>query len=467
MDDNLLLYDYDKYNKQLGDKLKIIEDEEKLYRERAIERKEFHNNMNLDKIQINQLELKCKFCDILLLEDSSRYLWILNSKYTDNTYQKSYLDVISEVFEKSNKVIRKGINTYKVNGWMTHVLYVYQIVNYNIANNIMLKNFEEDNQKSQYVKKYIDELHQVYEKLDNTSRFILKLICLIHDIGVIESVKDHAICGKRYVNKVIEDIGITQQFLDVNNFNITFDNLIEILKNIIENHLMYSLLSEEASDKEIEKIYKDFIKKIPSHSIKLENISSIILLFTIADIIAVNENIFNNSKYELIKEAYVFFNEVIQNLPHNRKPQEVATKRICDFIGQIDEKSVQKSAEIIMRKLKIDIDKFWLNMFNIKRFYFWVGIFKELNDLEITIKILNALFDIIETKFNTKALENTTITWIPNNKEKQFIKSIKNNTFFECINVFKYINKNEYVTNENKMWIEVKDKDIQLNIETL
>ena len=468
MENNLLVYDYDRYNKQLGDKLKIIEDEKELCKKRAMERKEFQEILNLDKIQINQIELKEKFRDILLSENSSKYLWILNSKYIDNTYQKSYLDTISDMFEKSNKVIRKGINIYKVNGWMTHVLYVYQIVNYNIANNIMLKNFEQDNQKFEYIKKYINELHQIYEKLDNTSRFVLKLICLIHDIGVVESVKEHAMCGSKYVKQVIQDVGITQDFLNANNFNITLKNLIQILKNVIENHLMYSLLSEEASDKEIEKIYKTFINRIPTNSIELEYISEIMLLFTIADIIAVNECIFNHYKYKLIKEAHIFFNEVIKNKPHNnRRPMEVAIKKICDFIGEIDEKLVQENAIVVMKNLKIDIEKFWLNMFNIKRFYFWVALFKELKDMESVIKILNALFEIIETKFDVKELENTTITWIPNNKEKQFIDNIQNNSFFECVDTFKSINGYECVVKKNKMWLEVKDDEIYLNIETL
>lgn len=194
IDDEILLYEYDKFYKNSSNKLRNIIDEEELINQRKKEREYLQNTLHLDNVKISLDKLKTNFTEILKEENSHQLLWFLNSKYLDDTYSKNYLDEISPIIFKSNQVVKGGINTYKINGWMTHVLYVYQIVNYNIAKNIVPINFDENSKN--YMIDIIKELHEIYYTLNTTLRFILKLFCFVHDIGVVESEKDHAICGK-------------------------------------------------------------------------------------------------------------------------------------------------------------------------------------------------------------------------------------------------------------------------------
>ena len=166
-------FEYDKYYRQIALKLKEAKNEEEKNIIIDFERNELSNKNN---IEIDIKELKENFINILLDNDSAKYLWILYSKY--NQDGENYIDKISGIFKRENKVIRGGTNTYKMNGWMAHSLYVYQIINYNIVNNKELLNFNGDIQN----KKQIQELNEIYHELNIESQFVLKIFSLIHDI---------------------------------------------------------------------------------------------------------------------------------------------------------------------------------------------------------------------------------------------------------------------------------------------
>lgn len=216
-----LKFEFDKYYKQTAIKLKSTKEEE----ERNKTRKESQENLSSsNNIEIDLKKLKEDFIKLILDENSSKYLWILYSKYNG---EENYIDKISEILKKENKIIRGGTNTYKMNGWMAHTLYVYQIVNDNIANNKEILNFNGKEENKNQVK----ELNKLYNELDKESKFILKIFALIHDIGVIEDIKYHPELGSKYVEKVLEEIGLTSQELEKNNIKINLQDLIRDIKS--------------------------------------------------------------------------------------------------------------------------------------------------------------------------------------------------------------------------------------------
>ena len=133
--DKQLNFQYDKFYKEMGLKYKKTKKTENnlINKEKIKKLNELLNN-----VDININYLKYDFINMLKSKDSSKYLWILYSKYENG---ENYIDKISNTLKQENTIIRGGINTYKLNGWMAHSLYVYQIVNYNIAYNIELVNF--------------------------------------------------------------------------------------------------------------------------------------------------------------------------------------------------------------------------------------------------------------------------------------------------------------------------------------
>lgn len=465
LEDKKLSFEYDKFHKLCGEKLKDIDNQEEFIKERRNYREYLEKTLELNKIKINQEELKINFSKIFKDKNSHQLLWTLNSKYIDNTFEKNYLDEISKIIYKSNQVIKGGINTYKINGWMTHVIYVYQIVNYNIANNIVPVNFDETTKR--YMTTIIRELSEIYNTLNNTSKFILKIFCFIHDIGVVEDEKEHPLMGVKYVEQILMDIGITQYFLNSNQIKITIEELIQIMKTLIKNHIIYSNLSGEGSDAFVESNFKQLVKEIEDTKVNIREISKILFLFTIGDIIAVNEIIFNEGKYNRLKGTYKFFNEVIEEKPHNRNKKQVSIERLCDLLGASDSNEVERKVEEKFKEENIDIKLFWENLFNLEHFFHFSPIMKSLKDFNKTVELVYKLLDLIITKKGKNMIANTTITWIPNNKSKQAVNNIKNGSVLKCIEKLKESNIEQMVYDTNKVSIIQRDDKVYLDIEMI
>lgn len=459
-------FEYDVHYKQMCECIVGILDENKYLKERKKYRKNIENLLNIDKSMIDIKKLKKEFSNILLNEYSSEILWMLNSIYIDEKCEKSYLDCVSDIFENSNLVVRRGINIYKSNGWMSHTLYVYQIANKNIAKNIIPNNFKTD--KIEFLNKCFSELHNEYLKFDDTYKFIFKITTLIHDIGVVEMVREHGYHGQKFVEKVLKDIGITDEFLKENKLNITLKELCILEKAILKDHTIYTGVSSEFSDNVANKLYKEFLNQVNNTNLDKKKVNTILYMFTICDVIGVNECIFDEQKYTLLKEAKIFFDEIIDNKEHNRNEKQIAIKRICDFTGIYDENKIELNTEKALIKYNIDSVNFWKRLYNAGQFWFFLSIMKEIAvNFENIIRVLNCIFEVTVAKYGEDGIKLLSVTWFPNNHEKQAIENIENKTFFEAMDLLKNNDDNEIVFEKNRLAVFEKDNLINFEIEIL
>lgn len=448
-DDEVFKFEYDKYYKEVALKLKNIKHSEKLNEERINSRNILSSQLN---IEVDMNALKENFIELLKNKDSYIYLWLLYSKYNNN---ENYIDKISNILMQENQIFRGGINLYKLNGWMTHSLYVYQIANYNVAQNKPIRNFNGN-------KAYVSELYNIYENLSKTAKFLLKVLSLIHDIGVVEDVTYHDKAGSKYVDPVLKEIGITQKALE--EFSISYEAFRLILEEIIKYHTIMSLLSGENSDECVEVYFKDMINSIPEIPVKKE-LPQIMYIFTFADIIAVNEFLMDEEKFQRLKNAYIFFDEIMNNQKHNRNKAKVALERICDMCRK-DYKDVSMQIDNIFYKLKIDKKQFMEDMYNVKWFHYTGPLMKTLNNLEISIQVFYEVMELIKEIDSPNSLSEYIITFVPNRPsiEYEFINTFKNNMFFEAINMAKASREN--LTIYEKIIIEKKEDEFgkHLNI---
>lgn len=287
---NELEFNYDSYYRELALALKKAETEEDRNKIRKSAREK--QNLFLKNIEVDIEILKNNFVNLIADKNSSRYLWILYSKYE---VEENYIDRISNILKQENKVIRGGTNTYKMNGWMAHTLYVYQIANYNILNNIQIFNFNGNKENIEQ----IQELHKVFNLLTKESKFLLKIFCLIHDIGVIEDITFHPELGSKYVEAVLEEIGLDQIQLSKNDVNVAIKDFIKILQELIKCHTLITSLSAESSDTYVEVKYRNVIKHIPEEvkTIK-KDVPKLLFLLAYGDIIAVDESLMDSEKYQ-------------------------------------------------------------------------------------------------------------------------------------------------------------------------
>lgn len=419
-----LEFDYSKYFKKVGMDLNNAKTEN----DRNIIRRMSRENLDilLSNIEIDINILKDNFINLLLSENSSKYLWILYSKYKN---EENYIDKLSDILKRENKVFRGGINIYKMNGWMAHSLYVYQIANYNIANNIEISNFDGNVENM----KQVQELHKIYNSLSNEAKFLLKVFSLIHDIGVIEEVKSHDKLGVKYIESVLEEIGLNQNVLDKNNISIDIFDLIKILKELVKNHVLITSLSSEASDLYIENEYKNLLKAIPETTNVKNDIPKVLLLLAYGDVIAVNECLMDTLKYQRINDGYHFFNNISQGKNVERNKEKVVIEKICDMIGEKNPQNLILEFDKILDKYKINRTEFIEDMYNIKSMRYTLPIMKSLKNTEMTIKIYYELFKLISLREGKEELKNYTIIFVPEKPDSEFVEQFKNGNLFECI----------------------------------
>lgn len=444
-----LNYSYDKHYRETALSLKKAKTEN--------EKNEIKNASKqtlqklLKNISININYISSNFINLLLSKNSAQYLWILYSKY-DN--EENYLDKISSILKQQNTVIRRGTNTYKVNGWMAHTLYVYQITNYNIPENIGLLNF---NQSEENINQ-VNILNQIYKTLTNESKFILKIFALIHDIGVIEDINQHANTGIKYVKQVLEEIGLTQNILDKNNINLSLSDLITTLKILIKDHILITLLSAESNDKYVENKYKSLLHLLPELGNSKNDIPKILFLLAYADVIGVDESLMNSEKFNRINDCYNFFKQITEGISVKRNKEKVAIERICDMTGESSIQNLSTIFDSILEKQDINKAQFVEDMYNIKLMRFTGVLLKNLKDINFSIKIYYELFELLGELSGKNELTNYTITFLPDKHESLFIEQFKNGNFFKCINKMKKEKQNN-CTYENINIINGTDSD--------
>ena len=320
-----------------------------------------------------------------------------------------------------------------MNGWMAHTLYVYQIVNDNIANNKELQNFNGDEEN----KKQVQELNELYNQLQEESKFILKIFSLIHDIGVIENITYHPEVGSKYVEQVLKEIGLTSEELKRNNIKISLEDLTKILKIIVKYHILITGLSTESSDMHVELAYRNLISNIPNTQHIKNDIPKILFIFAYGDIIAVDESLMNIEKFNRVKEGYNFFESITKNQIPVRNKEKVAIERICDTAGKITYDELKKSIDDILLKNNIEKNSFIENMYNIKNMRFAGPLMKTVNNVELTIRIYNEIFDIICKSEDKACVKDYTIVFIPDKHENDFVEQFVNGNFFECAKIMK------------------------------
>ncbi len=449
-------FNYDSYYRNIGlDLLKAKTENDK----NAIIKTSKENFDNLlNNIYIDKNILMDNFINLILDNNSSKYLWILYSKY-DN--EENYIDKISNILKQENKIIRGGANIYKMNGWMAHSLYVYQIINNNIAKNVEIFTCYGNMEK----REQIYELHTIYNTLSIEAKFILKIFALIHDIGVIEDVKSHDKVGSKYVENVLQEIGLNQKKLNESNINIDLLDFTNILKGLINQHVLITSLSSESSDLYVEKQYKELLNSIPQVEGIKNNISKILFLLAYADLMAVDENLMTEEKYQRTKNAFYYFDDLSCGKIPKREKEKVSIERLCDMTGEKQSKDLITQFNTILVKNHINKTQFIEDMYNVKRMRYTLSLMKELNDFSLTIKIYYELFEFIKSLESTEELKKYTIIFIPNKEDYEFAKQLKNGNFFKCIENMKKSHKDNYIykniaitreSNSNEKFLYIK-----------
>ena len=368
---------------------------ERFYRNRALglECQEEINNVYTQELIQNGCITK-KNIDLVKLQESpfslfgdkeSHYLlWLCYCiKYED----KNLLSWINGYINSISSVIRGGINTYKRSGWPVHVLYVYQLVNYNFAYNVLPVAFKWDFDAKSIIASFGNE----YRKLSNTAKFVLKIACFIHDIGVQIAVNDHELLGVPLVEENYSVLKVTSQDLANNNVQLSTEELIYILQVIVGNHQIINQVAAEVSDYIIYEKICEIKDESASDNIKkfiTTEFSSVMYLLGAADMMAVDDSLLSEIKFDEISEAKEYIQRMIVGNEYVRDYKKYGIKRLKCFVNDSLKKVSDEEINALIRKNGCNSDELLKFMYEVQGIIYGVAAIKPLNDLELSIKFI-------------------------------------------------------------------------------
>lgn len=372
-------------------------------------------NLEIDK-------LKSEMPAIILDPRGYQVLWYLNAVEVSG---HSLLDEMSDIFLRTNRVVRGGINTYKLSGWMAHVLYVYQIVTYNIPNGIPPSYFLGNDEVCSTFRK----MQKVYGNLSQKIKLIINVYALIHDIGVIDGVQKHDQDGEKYVEQILKDLQLNEGFW--NQYSLTFDEAIKILKVLVENHTLINKISAEDSDRSIEDRCACIVKKLGSvvKNFSCAELAACYYLLGLADLIAVDDSLYTTQKYNLATNSYFFLESIFSGAPIERDSEQIALLRLGEMVKETTYKDIKNETQSILRKENIDYNEFCKNLYMIYRLEYGTTYLKPLNSLKHTILILYKLMNYVGKAFGVEKLTNLVITFDSQMSSSKFKTAVENGEY--------------------------------------
>lgn len=328
-----------------------------------------------------------------LFEDKESHylLWLCHCiKYEE----KSLLAWINDYINNISGVTRGGINTYKRNGWSVHVLYVYQLVHYNFAYNVLPVAFKWDFDAKSIISSFGNE----YRKLSSTAKFILKIACFIHDIGVQIAVNDHESLGVSLVEESYSMLEVTSKDFANNGFQFSTKELIYILQVIVGNHQLINQVAAEVSDYMIYEKICEIKNKAVSDNIKkfiFTEFSSVMYLLGASDMMAVDDSLLSEIKFDEISEAKEYIQRVIVTDDYIRDYKKYGIKRLKCFVNDKLKEASDKTINAFVRENGYSNEEILKFMYEVQGISYGVAAIKPLNDLELSIKFIIALYRIV------------------------------------------------------------------------
>lgn len=356
------------------------------------------------------LQYKNEFSNIFFEEDSYLLLWVCRCLYFKNN--QSMLSLMNKYISNVCNITRGNLNTYKLNGWDVHILYVYQLANYNFANGIIphayIWKFD--------VKYIFDYFQNLYNDLSPNGKYILKIGSFLHDIGVITGVKDHEVNGIPLTEKCYKELGIAELQYKKSGVTLNDEEIIIAIKAMVGNHQIINQISAEVSDKYIfEKIFNiknefSFSKNL--NEIYINDFVKIMSILAISDMMAVDDSLLSKEKFCELKDSISFLNDVIKHSIYKRDTTKYGIKRLVSLLKD----DLKKDADNVIYNIlceqysnKDDIIDF---LYNVKFMSYAMAAIKPLENIEKSLRLIDVCMKIyIKSDI---PIQNLTIKFDPN-----------------------------------------------------
>lgn len=299
------------------------------------------------KVRVDALELanhlRSSWKELFSCQDSAAALWALYLARGEN--QGSSLCELLPSLEAIRPVYRNGLNIYKLNGWVVHVLVGYSFVTHHIPNGTLPDTVDWD----EGVRTFQARLQVVYSGLSSSTKTLLAVAFLGHDIGVRVEIRNHDLHGVPLVPAYLSELGMDDRTKPV-----AVPDLEWRVTCLVRFHALMNRVGVELRDAKVGRQLFDFLKsdgklETDRRAFVVDELPSLLTLLGTADLVAVNDELLTTQKASKIMAGFSRLETIVQSLGESADgavDEAEGLERIVNFLpdpgGVQDEGDVEQ-----------------------------------------------------------------------------------------------------------------------------
>jgi hypothetical protein len=315
-------------------------------------------------------DVRAQLPAILLSDDGLVWLWFLHEVSPYRGSRRAIYHYMP-ILEPLESVRRGGLNVYKRYSWTMHVLAAADVVWRCIPAGVLPPSAPDEARDD------FGGIRDLYLALQSDARKLLRLGCILHDIGVRDGVEDHPRKGVPYVAGALTDFGGSQEFL------IAAADIPTIIEAFVAEHTLLSKINGELSPGMIRNAFDPWVEKCSTDRARefvRRELPTVLALFVSADLVAVDGKLLTARSVRRLRSAPAWMSAL-----HPEREVDGAV-RIANLLDEDDD-----AVRSALQERHRDSGELLEILAAADALDYAVGVLKPLRDVSIAVAILLTL----------------------------------------------------------------------------
>jgi hypothetical protein len=353
-----------------------------------------------EPLSVRVAELRNSFLTILFADNSARILWHLYCVPVQGSH--SALAAVSPSLGKITNTVRGGYNVYKLSGWLVHVLIAYGIV----AEYVPQGRLPATCQWPQEVATFFSgQLRTWYEHLDSTSRLLLRVAMLGHDIGVAVDITDHDVHGALLVEQYIRELGLSDAALTRAGLPIALEDFVWAVRSAVRYHTFLSRIGVELSIQRCVQDARQLLESGMGRPWRLrfltESFSTLLLLITVADLIAIDDDLLDSAKLGVLRRSHDVLRQILRGHPLTEDPVREGYERLARLAGAPVGKAEKSRFDAALVRFGYDPVVVWTKFYHLQELNFALSVLLHLDGENAALLVVLVIVGYIDERLGT------------------------------------------------------------------
>jgi hypothetical protein len=356
--------------------------------------------------------IRASLPQILMSQRSAEILWLLYCCPCDEG-NSALLDLVPSL-DRISKVVRGGPNLYKLSGWVVHVLVGYTVVARCIPEGVPPATLEWTAGVRRY---FAHDLFETFSSLDASARFVLRTAMLGHDIGVSVDITDHGQHGVPLVRQYMEEIGLTPFSLSAHGFTSDLEDAVWAIESVVRHHTLVNRIGVEFSRSRSRAEVAGLIDSAASSEWRTRfvrnSFSSVLMLIATADLIAVDDELFGESKIADIDRGHAMLASILADEDAYESVSQGGFQRYLSFVSREASLVSKDDLDATITALGLSPEETWGKLYHIQELNFALSLLPYLPGYNSALMVFVVLLHFIDRSIGDtiKSYESTRIVF--------------------------------------------------------